>query len=615
MSDRPDVQVAPAPYKRAQLGNLQAGLSWLIVATLGALEGTYGRTQYVGDWISYLNVSRAVAALDWKNIFDPMWSPGYPALIALMRGIFPATADGEWRAINLLNWLIFLLGYGAWRYLIRRAIDFYKPSLRGLRDHPVVLWPACCAYLSCSLCLDRVSSVSPDLLVTTLFIFGAAQMLSLLNRPGVGGAVGLGLTLGAGYWVKGVFLPFAIIFLFTLLLACWYKKLRWRLLGISALVFAAMFVPYVAAISSSYGQLTLGVSGGLNYAFHVNHLPHWTNWQGGPTPFGAPLHPTRRLLEGLPIFEFGTPFRTTYPPYNNLAYWYRGARNFYSLKLQIVGTARAIYFLATTVRKNPFLCALALALCVVMLKREWRAAFLSLVISIWPLLLAAILGLSTYLLVHVEDRYLSPFFLIFSLFPLLVLLNPELRSKRVPVVFLMVLYTVGAVAELGVIDATAFRAAFHGEDFHGDPQWKMAAALPSYGLHSGDAIAIIDTQLPAYRCHWAYVSGLRIVAEFGSLPWSIAPWDRTRADHIRAEPADEDYASMFWNKLTPERRGQVIDSFRHAGAQAVLALSGPQANPEPGWQEITGTGAWIYRFGVEMAGSASSRKSRPVAIN
>src|SRR5260370_779166 len=108
-------------------------VSWLIVGTLGAFEGIYGRTQYLGDWISYLNVSRAVSGLNWKGIFDPMWSPGYPVLVALARAIFPQTAEGEWNAINLLNWLIFLMAYGCWLYLIRQALEFYEPSLTGFR--------------------------------------------------------------------------------------------------------------------------------------------------------------------------------------------------------------------------------------------------------------------------------------------------------------------------------------------------------------------------------------------------------------------------------------------------------------------------------------------------
>ena len=88
---------------------------------------------------------------------------------------------------------------------------------------------------------------------------------------------------------------------------------------------------------------------------------------------------------------------------------------------------------------------------------------------------------------------------------------------------------------------------------------------------------------------------LRIVAEFGSLPWTIEPWDRTRFDPVVADPRMRTTAG-FWNELTPERWAQAIDAFRDAGARAVLALSGPDTIREPGWQKVAGTNAWIYRF-------------------
>jgi hypothetical protein len=445
--------------------------------------------------------------------------------------------------------------------------------------------------------LNTVSSVDPDLLVTALFILASAQMLAVLNRPRVIRAIGLGVILGAGCWVKSVFFAFASIFFLVLLLVRWSRKVSWRPLGVSALICLAMVVPYVTAVSISYGQFTLGVSGVLNYAFHVNHMPHWMNWQGG-SPFGAPTHPTRQLVSGLPAFEFATPFRTTYPPYNNLAYWYRGSRDFFSPKLQILGIRRTLQFLAGTVKANPFLWGLALVAIALMIKRDWRICARSTARFFWPLFLPTLLGLATYLTVHIEDRYLSPFFLIFSLFPLLLLLDPALKSKRALAAFVLVTYTVAAVAELGVADRATFRAAIHRNNFRNDAQWRLAMALPSYGLHGGDAVAVIDGQSPAYRCFWAYVAELRIVAEFGSLPWSIAPWDRMPSDHIVAEPGDQDYGVYFWKKLTPEQRVQVMNAFHGAGARAVLSLFKPDAYPEPGWQQVAGTKVWIYLFGA-----------------
>jgi hypothetical protein len=575
--------------------DVNRAMSWLVVGTLGAFEAIYGRTQYLGDWISYLNVSRSVSALEWKGVFDPMWNPGYPVLIALIRAIFPHTVEGEWNAINLLNWLIFLMAYGAWRYLIRDALEFYDPSLAVLQDRSFFLWVSSCAFLSCALCLDRASSVCPDLLVTTLFILAVAQVLSVVSKPSAVRAIGLGVILGAGYWAKSVFLSLDAVFVLVLLLLWWSKKLSLRLLSISLTLFLFIVVPYVVGISISYGKLTLGASGALNYAFHVNHMPHWTNWQGGPPVFGAPLNPTRQLISDLPVFEFGTPFKTTYPPYNNISYWYRGFSGFYSPKLHAIAIARNCYFLVGIVKRNPFLPMLLLALLIIVMKREWRTCLCAKAKAFWPMFLPAGLGVIIYLGVHVEDRYISPFCLVASLLPLLPLLNAASKSRQLLATFLFILYTGGAATELAVCHASTVRSVSQQDDHSRDSQWKLATALSSYGLQGGDAVALIDERYPPFRCHWAYISGLRIVAEFGSLPWTRDPWDHTKFEHIEAEQADQDYSFVFWKKLTAERRAEVIEKFRLSGARAVLALSGPDV-PDPGWQEIVGTDAWIYRF-------------------
>jgi hypothetical protein len=568
---------------------------WIVVCTIGAVEGIYGRTQYVGDWISYLNVSRAVSALDWKGIFDPMWSPGYPILVAFVRGVFPHTAEGEWNAITLLNWTICVLAFGSWRYLVHQAIECYDPALKSVRTHPVVVCTTSCAFLSCAACLDRVSSVCPDLLVTTLFILASAHTLSLMSQPSIYCGARLGGTLGMGCWVKGILLSLSGMFLFVVGIEAWSKKRSARPIIVCALIFFVFFGPLVTALSLSYGELTVGVSGFLNYAYHVNHVPHWTNWEG-PSQSGTLLHPIRRLIHDLPAFDFGSPFRTTYSSYNNLAYWYQGLNLAFSPRLQAIAIARNFLALGGIIKRNPFLLGLTAMLCALMVRRDWRTSVRTGARRLWPLLCPSLAGIAAYLLVHVEERYISPFFLVLSFLPLLPLLDEKLKSKHILSMMVLTTYFVGTLAELAVADGAALKAAFHRADFHHDEQWQLAAALSRYGLRNGDSIALIDNNSPAYRCHWAYTSNLRIVAEFGSLPWTLAPWDRNRFDHVVNDPADEDYGVLFWKKLTPARRAQVIDAFHRVGARAVVALSGPDIALEPGWQKIPATNAFIYCY-------------------
>jgi hypothetical protein len=354
----------------------------------------------------------------------------------------------------------------------------------------------------------------------------------------------------------------------------------------------------VLAVSWSYGQFTLGTSGELNYAFHVNHLPHWTNWRGKSPQFGSPLHPTLQLLGDLPVFSFPEPFASTYPPFNNLSYWYRGFHHSFSIKNQLAAVGRTSYFMARIVRHHPILWAFLVILLGIGLKREWRMLALRLMRVYWPPVLLSGSATTIYLLVHVEDRYLGGILLVLSLLPLTVLLDPTLSSRRSFLAFVVALYLMGGLLELDHNCGAMVQAALHRRDFHRDPQWKLAAALASDGFRPGDTVALVGSGEPNFRCAWAYLAQIRLVAEYGSLPWDIAPWDRTPFDRSHAEEADNDSGIAFWN-LPPEKRERVIRAFQGTGARAVISLA-PPGFAAVGWTPIADTGAWIYSFDPQL---------------
>jgi hypothetical protein len=570
--------------------------SWIVVVVLGSVEGVFGRAIYLNDYISYLDVSRAIPALDWREIFNPMWSPGYPLLVALARGMAPPTTEGEWYATALLNLLIALGAYAAWRYLIRNAITFYRPASAEMANYPLAVWTTLWLFVGCCLVLVYVSSVWPDLLVTAYFVLASGLSLRLIRRGGVREAIALGLVLGTGVWIKGAFLAFSTFFLLVILINCCLKQTRWRSLGIIVTIYLPLLMIYIAAISWSYGELTFGATGALNYAFHVNHLPHWYHWRGGPAPFGTPIHPTRQLLPDLPVFGFATPFRTTYPPYANLAYWYQGFHQFHDLRLQLEAIARSAYHLAQAIKGQPILTGIALALLIPLAKPEWREGMWTAVRYCWPLLVPTVLALGAYLLVSIEERYLAPFALIFGLLALAPLLDPKLPARRTLAAALIAVITIAGVTQYARNAGTAVSHALHADDFRDHPQWKLAAALSAHGLKKDDAVAIVDGFVAQPRYHWAYVNHLRIVAEFGALPWHIAPRERTPFDGDATEPADQDYGQLFWLRLTPAQRAAVIEAFRSTGARAIVSLSNPRSSPEAGWTPLSGTNAWLYEF-------------------
>jgi hypothetical protein len=204
-------------------------------------------------------------------------------------------------------------------------------------------------------------------------------------------------------------------------------------------------------------------------------------------------------------------------------------------------------------------------------------------------------GFGTYFLVHVEDRYLSAFVMILALVSCAPLMDVKLPSRRQLAAALVAIYAVGTLGELVLTDTPTFTAAFRRADFHDDPRWQIANALTASGLQPGDAVAVIRDSAPAVRVSWAYVSRLRIVAEFGGLPYRIEPEDRNRFDR-KDEALWPDYSEMFWTQLTPQQREQVMKAFSQSGARAVVSLSMPKVLPDPGWVPLKGTTAWLYTF-------------------
>ena len=108
----------------------------LLLLILGFLEGWFTRTDFATDAISYLDISRALPAGNWKLVFNPLWSVGYPFLLSITRPFFPKTPGGEWLAIHALNVLIFLATWIAFNYLLESPLleDAAEPGKKNGRN-------------------------------------------------------------------------------------------------------------------------------------------------------------------------------------------------------------------------------------------------------------------------------------------------------------------------------------------------------------------------------------------------------------------------------------------------------------------------------------------------
>ena len=206
-------------------------------------------------------------------------------------------------------------------------------------------------------------------------------------------------------------------------------------LGWAVFAFAVLAVPCIAATSAALGRFTLGETGSLNYAWTVNHLPHGTQWQGGPPPLGQPIHPTKMLMRNPPVFAFGD-YHVTYPPLYDQFYWYDGYHQFFKLSNQLEALEIGALNVIKTFTPGPHLVVKSLAEIACFL--SWLSCCPDAVSSgsggspLWPVYLPALAGIMVYMMVVVEARYLIGFLTVLATMPFLALYVPTESAPGKP---------------------------------------------------------------------------------------------------------------------------------------------------------------------------------------
>ena len=552
----------------------------LIVLPLGILEGIYGRVDYSGDAIPYLDMARAIHAGDWKLAFNPLWGLGYALLIAAAQSLFANTGQGEWIAVHCLNLVIYAAAYASFVYLLAGIVAIAsKEEAEGEAPYRLsnqVLLSGTALFLSAELCMDTVSRVGPDVLVTTFVLLSLGLLLRLLYRPNRFYALLLGASLGCGYIVKTIFLPLSLVIIVITVFALFRRRGKPAVMGITIACAALIAAPYVAGLSWSMGRFSMGESGILNYAWHVNRLL-LIHWQGGPAQFGQPLHPTSQLLADPPIYAFSEPFHVSYPPFFNPPYYYEGYHHFFDKKLQVRAIAANLLHLVQALRTLAMAYCVGICLLLILFLRERHPAqgreWLRETCSFWPILLPAAAGIALYVQVHLEGRYLPAFLLVLAVVPITVFFvrASEWPKQLSAIVFALLL--AGCVATLATVNKPTWEAARHHVRYSDSQQWVLARFLVQHGLQPGDPVAVIGG--PANHCTWAHVDHLRIVSEL--------------AADLYATPGEG--TKMFW-EATPAKQQQMLNLFAGTGAKLVISQAGDTL--APGWTPVPGTNVVIH---------------------
>ena len=578
-------------------------LCWLVAAALGFLQA-WGRRHesgdgvaYMGaDGIAYLDIGDAYWRGDWAAAVNAMWSPFYSWLTGLTLRLIQPSPFQEFTVVRLLNFALYLLSLAAFVLFLRELERFRRTLTRDQANAqaaadsgadsdalPRRAWLifAYTLFIWTSLSMNRVARTSPDVLVSALVFVASALLLRIrLRRAGWLAFALFGLTLGVGYLTKTFMFPLAFVFLAAALFA--YGDLRRALprVALALLVFLAVSAPFVVALSRAKGRLTIGDTGRLNYAWHVNGTQPFIHWQGEPTGGnnggGTPAHPTRKLSDAPALYEFGAPVAGAYPPWYDPTYWYEGVHARFSLSRQLKTLARNLLLAYQFLFYRFFPGAVCAALFILFYMSRRRTGELARdAAAYWFLLAPALIASACYLAIHFEQRYFAPFVVVggMSLFAAVRLRRTAEARRLVDALVCVTLVTFAL--SLGYYSArdlySAARDLAPGRAARVDVQWQVAEELRRMGIRPGERVASIgNTMFHA----WPRLARVRVVAEIST---------RTGGD-----------VEKFWAG-DAALKARVGETFARTGARVVVAEGiPPWATATDGWQRIGATHFYVY---------------------
>jgi hypothetical protein len=542
------------------------GIGLFVCAVFGVIHAWIERYAMNPDGMSYLDMGDALFRHEWGAAINAYWSPLYPALLGATLRVLHPTSRWEFPVVQFLNLLIYLAALFCFRFFLR-SVQQSAPLGGDSGSNvgcPLPNWVTYATgyglFLWSSTDLITIRGVSPDMLVAATVYLIAGLLIRLRESAALGRYCALGCVLGIAYWAKAVMFVLGFLFLAIAFFAT--RKHRHHVVGmlIATLVFASICAPWVLLISRAKGHFTFGESGKLNYAWMVSPNTFWRNWQGVPPTSGVPRHATRQLLADPPLFEFDGPIEGTYPVWYDPSYWNDGLQPQFELRPQIrvLLSSTLVYMRLLFHEQLGLLCGMLVLILI---------SGSSLVTALrpkWPMIALAVVPMGLYALVHVDDRYVGAYVVLFWM---TVLASVRLPHEKV---FTRVANYIG-IAVIATLLLSAFNGAaaaiMHPEGYSAFADIQAAEALQKLGMQPGDRIAIMGDGTGAF---WAHLARLKIVAEIMS-----------------------GKAAGFWT-ASPERKALVYSTFARTSAKIIVCPQLPPGEVAPGWQAIPGTNFYTY---------------------
>ncbi|MFO7964787.1 MAG: hypothetical protein R6U50_12765 [Desulfobacterales bacterium] len=532
------------------------------------------------DGINYLDMGDAYLRGDWGMALNTVWSPMYAWILGLVQHVVRPPMRWEFPVVQFVNFGIYLSALMGFEFFWRELTRYRQNKTWNLSDGTISLpywaWEPLgySLFLWSSLSLINIWAVTPDMLMTVWVYIAAGLILRIRMGLGTWSTFGvLGMILGFAFLTKAVMFPLAFIFLVVALFSTEHFKTALPRVTVAFVVFLLLSGPYIAAISTAKGRLTFGDAGRLTYARYVNGIPY-PHWQGGPAENGTPDHPSRKIWNEPPIYEFGDPVGGTYPIGYDPSYWYEGMDARMNIKRQFSRImAGLLFYFDLFLHRQGVLVAAAFFVFwtgyrkKISLRHVFRRA---------GLLAVAFAALGIYALVYVEERYIGVFLVLLWADILAGMRFPRSRiSGRLAsgvsvAMVLFLLLNVFAFNVKGLIDlgGSAGRKNENRQPAKAPSgPGEVAEELLRLGVAANDKVGVIGYGFGAF---WARLARVQIAAE-------VLYRD---ADDLRMED------------LSPG--SEVIRAFAATGIKAIVAECMPACAGLEDWHRVGRSDCYIH---------------------
>jgi 4-amino-4-deoxy-L-arabinose transferase-like glycosyltransferase len=512
------------------------------------------------------------------------------------------SAQWEFTAVHALNFLFYLVALASFSFFMW---EFLRTNRETAPNERLPDW----SWLILGYALFTWSTIrlmpphlpEPDLIICALLymVFG---ILFRIRRGALtwGTSMLLGVLLGLGYLTKAIMFPMSFVFTgVALVLVGWSAKRLNKILAAFA-VFLLLSLPYAAVLSDANGRWMFSDAGRLNYAWEINQVKRWSHWQGEEVVHGKPVHPTRKIHDNPPMYEFGAPFKVTYAPWYDPSYWYEGVKVTVDLQRQMSvfarNSAELLFFLANSPgpsapsrpayysfghRIGGSVGPLLTLVCVLVLVNLGRVSSFRRIADYWFVLvpIAAVFG--AYALLHFEGRYLAAYVVVLWMVLFRSVAIPHSQDSRgtctaiLASAALITTITLAIGTGRAVLrEARNFAKGFTEAPFlqSGYTDWKVAKYLNESGLRAGDRVGSVGW---TYSAYWARMARVRVVAE------------------IPKDEFPEASRVAFWSSDAASR-AVAIQLFREVGARAVVATDVPVGSAPENWKRIENTHYYVY---------------------